>query len=145
MSIDNKPFGITVEYRKSDEYNFLVKCVQGDYPSMPLYLIEMAITIHKNDPHYYKTAKKAERLHLAQSVNKSLVQQSVENQQKLDDYILYTVTVSDQVEEPSSALLKASLAANNISVIINNEHQTKENLQNSDTQPEQAGPKQNSV
>jgi len=130
MSIDNKPFGITVEYRKSDEYNFLVKCVQGDYPSMPLYLIEMAITIHKNDPHYYKTAKKAERLHLAQSVNKSLVQQSVENQQKLDDYILYTVSVSDE---------------NNISVIINNEHQTKENLQNSDTQPEQAGPKQNSV
>ena len=139
MSIDNKPFGITVEYRKSDEYNFLVKCVQGDYPSMPLYLIEMAITIHKNDPHYYKTAKKAERLHLAQSVNKSLVQQSVDNQQKLDAYILNTVSVSDPIkeEEPSSE--------NNISVIINNEHQTKENLQNSDTQPEQTGPQQNSV
>ena len=133
MQQENKPFGITIEYRKSDEYKFLVNCVKNDYPSMPLYLIEMAITIHKNDPHYYKTAKKAERLHLSQTVNKSLVQHCVDNQEKIDAYILNTVTVSDPIPE------------NNISDQSNNEHETKEDIQNSNSQPEQTRPKQNSV
>jgi hypothetical protein len=122
------PFGIDNEYRKSDEYKYLVKCVKDDYPDMPIYLIELALTVHKNDPQYYKTAMKAERLHLAQSVNKSLVQGCKEAQKTIDDYVLYNVTVSDPVQ-------------NNISEIINNDrHKTKEDLQDSNLLSEQIGP-----
>jgi hypothetical protein len=45
--------GITNEYRKSDEYKEWVGSIQRDYPNLPLYLIEMAIILHKNEPDYY--------------------------------------------------------------------------------------------
>ena len=124
----SKPFGVTIEYRKSDEYKFLVNCVKNDYPDMPLYLIEMALTVHKNDPQFYKAAIKSERMSLAKSVQKSLELGCRQAQQKIDDYILHTVTVSDPVPE------------NNISQIINNDHTAKENLQDSNLLSEQIGP-----
>ena len=129
----SKPFGVTIEYRKSDEYKHLVNCVKNDYPDMPLYLIEMALTVHKNDPHFHKQAMKSERMSLAKSVQKSLVDGVKQAQHKIDDYILNTVSVSDpiQEEEPSSA-------QNNISDLINND-KTKENLPDCDLQPEQIG------
>ena len=64
-------FGIDTEYRKSDEYKFMIKSVQEDYPTMPLYLIEMALTVHKNDPQFYKAALKSERMSLSKSINKA--------------------------------------------------------------------------
>ena len=119
-------FGISAEYRKSDEYKFMVKSVQADYPTMPLYLIEMALTVHKNDPQFYKVALKSERMSLAKSVNKALDQGCKITQQKMDNYVLNTVTVSDPIPK-------------NISDVINND-KTEEDLQNSDLQPEQIGP-----
>jgi phosphoribosylamine-glycine ligase len=142
----SKPFGVTIEYRKSDEYKHLVNCVKNDYPDMPLYLIEVALTVHKNDPQFYKAAIKSERMSLAKTacgrqasvagVQKSLVDGVKLAQHKIDDYILNTVTVSDPITEADE---------NNISDQSNNDYQTEENLQNSDTQPEQTGPRQISV
>jgi hypothetical protein len=123
-----KTFGIDTEYRKTDEYKFLVKCVKEEYPDMPIYLIEVALTVHKNDPQFYKAAIKSERMSLAKSVQKSLELGCRQAQQKIDDYILHTVTVSDPVPE------------NNISQIINNDHLAEENLQDSNLLSEQIGP-----
>ena len=125
-------FGITTEYRKSDEYKFMIKSVQEDYPTMPIYLIEMALTVHKNDPMFYKAALKSERMRLAKSVNKTLVEGCQSIQQKMDNYVLNTVTVSDPILIP---------IPKNISVESNND-KTKENLQDCDLQSEQTHSKQ---
>jgi hypothetical protein len=53
--------GITNEYRSSDEYKSFVKSIKEDFPEMPLYLIELAISTHKNDPQAYKQYQKAEK------------------------------------------------------------------------------------
>lgn len=53
--------GITNEYRQTDEYKTFVSSVKGEFPSLPLYLIEMGIAMHKHDPQYYKEATKKEK------------------------------------------------------------------------------------
>lgn len=50
-------FSMTDDYRKSDEYKELLKEIQREAPHLPLYLCEMAIVFHKNNPNYYKTDK----------------------------------------------------------------------------------------
>ena len=59
--------GITNQYRKTDEYKSFVNSIKNDYPDMPLYLVEMAISTHKTDPQFYKTATKLERQKMAKA------------------------------------------------------------------------------
>ena len=67
---DNNFKGITNEYRQTDEYKNYVKLIQADFPSLPIYLIELGISMHKNDPQFYKTATKEERKRLAKAAIK---------------------------------------------------------------------------
>ena len=48
--------GVTDEYRKTDEYKNLVKVIKENEPKIAenLYLIELAICMHKNNPQLYK-------------------------------------------------------------------------------------------
>lgn len=55
------PFQFTQEYRESDEYKQWVALIKKDYPNYPLYLIELAIMAHKNDPQAYKKDKDAKK------------------------------------------------------------------------------------
>ncbi len=52
--------GITNEYRLSDEYKTFMKNIKEEYPRLPLYLAEMAISAHMQDPQLYKTLMKEE-------------------------------------------------------------------------------------
>lgn len=55
-------FKFDEEYRQSQEYLEWVAGVRKDYPSMPLYLIEAAIMMHKTDPQSYKKQKDAKEV-----------------------------------------------------------------------------------
>ena len=76
--------GITNEYRASEEYKNYVKLIQADYPSLPIYLIELGISMHKNDPQFYKVASKEERKKFAK-VAADLVQEKTKVQ---TDYVI---------------------------------------------------------
>ena len=45
------------DYRQSQEYTDWVAGIRKDFPTMPLYLIEQAIMMHKMDPQGYKKQK----------------------------------------------------------------------------------------
>ena len=64
-------FGITTEYRKTDEYKNWVSMIQAENPELPLYLVEMGIAIHKNDPQFYKKASKEEKKKLTKRLRQA--------------------------------------------------------------------------
>ena len=82
-------FGITTEYIKSDEYKNWVSLIQAENPELPLYLIDMAISIHKNDPQFYKKASKEEKKKLTKHVME---------QKSPEEFVLNNVTVSDPID-----------------------------------------------
>jgi hypothetical protein len=99
-------FGITTEYRKTDEYKNWVSLIQAENPELPLYLVEMGIAIHKNDPKVYKKASKEEKKKLTKHVME---------EKSAEEFVLNTVIVSDPIDITSVDITSAD---NNISVYI---------------------------
>jgi len=52
---------ITEQYRNSDEYKVLAKCVLEAAPNLPPLLVDQAIFMHKSDPLLYRKWDKLER------------------------------------------------------------------------------------
>jgi hypothetical protein len=50
--------GITLEYKRTDEYKQLYGMVKEHEPNLPDYLVDMAISLHRADPKLYKKQPK---------------------------------------------------------------------------------------
>jgi hypothetical protein len=46
--------GITLDFKRTDEYKQLYGMIKEDKPDLPDYLIDMAIALHRADPKLYK-------------------------------------------------------------------------------------------
>jgi hypothetical protein len=46
--------GITVEYKRSDEYKEWYSLIKAEHPTLPDLLIDYAIAFHKSNPKAYK-------------------------------------------------------------------------------------------
>lgn len=57
-----QPFSMTHAFRQTDEYKELLKVIQKDCPHLPLYLCEVAISLHKNNPNFYKQDKQHKKV-----------------------------------------------------------------------------------
>lgn len=55
-------FKMDAQYRQTDEYTELLKMIRKEAPHLPLYLCEMAIVFHKNNPNYYKTDRNHKKI-----------------------------------------------------------------------------------
>lgn len=50
--------GITLEYKKSDEYKEWYSAIKAEHPELPDLLIDYAIAFHKGNPKAYKVYSK---------------------------------------------------------------------------------------
>jgi hypothetical protein len=83
-------------YRQSQEYMEWVAGIRKDYPSMPLYLIEQAIMMHKGDPQAYKKQKDAKEV-----FSKAPKSRMNDNPQTIEG----AITICDApIDEPSATV-----------------------------------------
>lgn len=87
-------FSMTQAFRQTDEYKQLLKEIQKDCPHLPLYLCEMAITMHKNNPNFYKSDK-----HHKKVLNEPIKQPSNKGEKVVKDSIKVHDLTDDILEQ----------------------------------------------